>query len=584
MDLQRRKRRGLTAAESQRRFSRRPGSAAGKKGPFDSQSPHGRQRGKGDAEGHRRQAAPFGRKRRRAEDEDIESDSASGLDAPPSSDSDSEDAGETADEVRLRVARQYLKQFSEAAKGKLREGGTAEAASRTAGELAADPAFDSAGGTDDGSGGSGEDDSSDDFFQDEDSKAEMAAKLRQRADEKKLQSRPTVAMASRTRFGSSTFLRGHKLAVTCVALPGEGTGEGAASRHLYTGSKDCCIIRWDVDTGKKEVFKGQRNCFGEALTRAKGRGSGVGSGGHFRPVLSVCVAEDERVFFSAGADHTIRAWDPRASNEKCMFELRSHKGPVTGICLNGGSYDGAGQGDAELLSCSADKSLKSWNIGCRSVLNHFYGHATEVNCIDTLQPNKPITGGSDGTLRNWKLVQDTHTAFPPLGSCVDSVAMLSPHLFCCGTQGGLLSLFNSGCKKPLACVRVHQHDGSPSSDNASLDAANATYSKAVLRATGDAAGVSALRALPFTDALLVGTEGGSVQLWSATQNDRKGGCGSLKPVANATERVAGVVTGLCVSPDKSFAAAAVSTESRLGRWYKSDGAKNGIQIIPIMTD
>lgn len=57
----------------------------------------------------------------------------------------------------------------------------------------------------------------------------------------------------------------------------------------------------------------------------------------------------------------------------------------------------------ELVTCSADKSLKTWSLSCRKVANHYYGHASEVNCIDLLQGNKPITGGSDGTLRNWKV-------------------------------------------------------------------------------------------------------------------------------------------------------------------------------------
>lgn len=117
-----------------------------------------------------------------------------------------------------------------------------------------------------------------------------------------------------------------------------------------------------------------------------------------------------------------------------------------------------------------------------------------------------------------QLAQDTHTAFPPLGSCVDAVAVLSPSTFACGTQGGLLALFNSSCKKPLACVRVGQFaaPGKPPTP-----AETAEKLAAPLRATGAAMSVSALCALPMTDALLLGTEGGTVQVWSASQNDRK---------------------------------------------------------------
>ena len=126
-------------------------------------------------------------------------------------------------------------------------------------------------------------------------------------------------------LGKPTFLKGHKLPVTCVALPGGAPCEEStnASRgvHAYTGSKDCCIIRWELETGAKEIFKGQRNCF---VTKGYG-GTSAHCGGHFRAVLDVCVAADEKMFFSAGADHTVRAWDPRASNERYM----SLEGPCT---------------------------------------------------------------------------------------------------------------------------------------------------------------------------------------------------------------------------------------------------------------
>ncbi|KAL8443687.1 hypothetical protein Emag_005860 [Eimeria magna] len=567
MDVQRRRqRRGAQPSEQPKRFARRPGSQKPLKG-----GGHGGKRVKHNAED---EAVLPGRKRRQL-DEEIESDSMSENESVPSADNESDEGEETTDEARLRVARQYLRQFAEAAEGGFRVDG-ATAASRKANGLEADPAFESTGeDSADAEGETDEEASGDDLFLNADEKAAVAEQLKRKAGEKKLLSRTLSSVASGLSFKPSSFFRGHKLPVTCVALPAAGGTEGfggsagSSQQHAYTGGKDCCVIRWDLETGSKEIFKGQRNCFGGGLGKPGGKADTGQLSGHFRPVLDLCVAPDERLFFSAGADHTIRAWDPRASNARCMFELRGHRGPVTGVRFNGEKDGGGHEGEAELVSCSADKSLKTWSLSCRSVANHFYGHATEVNCIDLLQPDKPVTGGSDGTLRSWK---DTHAAFPPMGSCVDSVAMLSPSLFCCGTQGGLLSLFNSSFKKPLACVRVDALSGAEKIATA--------QPRAPLRATGAATSVSALCALRLTDALLVGTEGGAVQLWAATQHDRKAGGGSLTAIPGAAAQTGGVVTGLCVSKDNSFAVAAVSTESRLGRWHKSEGAKNGIRVIP----
>lgn len=140
-----------------------------------------------------------------------------------------------------------------------------------------------------------------------------------------LSSHQMSSVAADIRLKDAAFFKGHKLPVTCVALPGEGScdpsnSSSSSSGCAYTGGKDCCVIRWDLETGKKVIFKGQRNCFvvaGDRNSNSKSNGiSANSSRGHFRAVLSVCVADDERLFFSGGADHTIKAWDPRASNER----------------------------------------------------------------------------------------------------------------------------------------------------------------------------------------------------------------------------------------------------------------------------
>jgi len=67
------------------------------------------------------------------------------------------------------------------------------------------------------------------------------------------------------------FVRGHHLPVTCIALsPDEKTA--------FTGSKDCTIIKWDLETGKKvntivgsrhenpkKVFWSYRTSFGSRI-------------------------------------------------------------------------------------------------------------------------------------------------------------------------------------------------------------------------------------------------------------------------------------------------------------------------------
>merc|ERR1712129_69471 len=48
-------------------------------------------------------------------------------------------------------------------------------------------------------------------------------------------------------FGEMRYLKGHKQSATCLCLTSD-------ERTVYSGGKDCAILRWDVETGKKDVF------------------------------------------------------------------------------------------------------------------------------------------------------------------------------------------------------------------------------------------------------------------------------------------------------------------------------------------
>ncbi|XP_060994256.1 LOW QUALITY PROTEIN: uncharacterized protein LOC133053806 [Dama dama] len=395
---------------------------------------------------------------------------------------------------------------------------------------------------------------------------------------------------------STGFLRGHKMPVTCVAAPGMGdaseqphdkdfSAAAAANafsldRHIYTGGKDCCILRWDLQEEKKSVFRGRRNDFN--------------CGGHFRPVLGLCVAPDESFFCSGGADQLLRIWDYRSSTTKCVAALRGHSGAICCVKLNnwpsavaGGepgpvctqtqSYSSAG--DVEVLTCGADKSIKLWNLTVRACLNSYYGHTAPINFMDVMLPNKPLTAGDDCTVRSWKLVQDTHLVFSPQLTPVDACCYLTPSLFACGTQGGVISLCSVLQKKPIAAVQQLP----PLSKMRGAHADSSSSRR----------GITAMAALRRSEVLFAGSEGGAVQAWRAKRRkktkERKESGGNLAGGSTAASlelvsevRVAGVVTSLCLTPSEHTLAAAVAKENRLGRWTVDKEARNGIALFGLV--
>jgi ribosomal RNA-processing protein 9 len=120
--------------------------------------------------------------------------------------------------------------------------------------------------------------------------------------------------------------RGHQGPVTSVTLT-------ANDETAYTGSKDCSIIRWDMDSvrnGKRVIYKGARN-----RPHIKG---------HTLPILSVSVSDDGKLLASGGDDKLLHVWD--TGRNAIAHTFSGHKARIASVCFRkashqviSGSYD-----------------------------------------------------------------------------------------------------------------------------------------------------------------------------------------------------------------------------------------------------
>lgn len=104
-----------------------------------------------------------------------------------------------------------------------------------------------------------------------------------------------------------------QLSPTCVALTSDDT-------VAFTGGKDSCVVRWDLETGKKVVFPGMRTSASASRARRRARRNNSsepqaldGSMAHSDTVLAVAASSDGRLVATAGLDRTIVVWDVRTS-------------------------------------------------------------------------------------------------------------------------------------------------------------------------------------------------------------------------------------------------------------------------------
>jgi len=321
-------------------------------------------------------------------------------------------------------------------------------------------------------------------------------------------------------MGEPQYLKGHKMCPTCVCLSSD-------ERTLYSGGKDCAIVRWDIETGKKDIFPGWRNCFDV--------------GGHFEAVLDLCLMERIGLLASVGADRTLRCWDHRApTGSQCVTKLLGHNGTITSVVAEPDS--------TRVYTASLDKSMKLWDLSTRRPVDTFFGHVNGVTCLDIYQKDRLVSGGEDKTVRLWKMERDTHLMFNRHTASVDAVAVSDHERVVSGGQDGKLMVWSSTSKKPVASASVGA--GQWCTALASVRAGNVVFS---------------------------GTTNGELQAWRLAKAEEGKGLKMLPaaPVINAPGCVNAIAAG------KKVLVCAVGKEHKFGRWHYDKKQKMGLMVVPL---
>ena len=170
---------------------------------------------------------------------------------------------------------------------------------------------------------------------------------------------------------TNTFHRGHDKAPTCVTISHD-------ERSAWTGSKDCSIVRWDVETGKRvSKYPGQH------VTRAERNAGGdkkIHANGHSNEVLAIACTTDGKYVASAGRDSTIRLWDVR-SNE-LLDTFKGHRDIISTLTFQDYTHT--------LYSGSHDRTVKIWNMTERMYVDTLFGHQAEVTSVSCLRKERVV--------------------------------------------------------------------------------------------------------------------------------------------------------------------------------------------------
>jgi WD40 repeat protein len=213
-------------------------------------------------------------------------------------------------------------------------------------------------------------------------------------------------------------LEGHKKGVTCLAF---------TKATLASGSGDGTVILWDAAAGKsKRTLKVEREVRALAFTSTGGTIATGDARGYVKlwdastgtplprtvqnqPIPEVAVHDgaitglafvnDDFVFLSTGADHTMKLWTwKQDQTATALRTYRSHQQPISTL---------ARLGDSSFATASWDHAVKLWDLrepfGVGDERFTLVGHTAPVRAL-AISANRQIlaSAGHDGVIRLWR--------------------------------------------------------------------------------------------------------------------------------------------------------------------------------------
>lgn len=160
------------------------------------------------------------------------------------------------------------------------------------------------------------------------------------------------------------FLKGHKKAITALEW-------GVDNKSVFTASKDCSLIQWDLEAQKKLFYKGEKH----NRTIA----------GHFDEPLCLAISPNGKYLVSGGKDRVVRIWD--IHSQKQIQSFIGHRDSITAV-----KFD---RENDQFYTVSNDRSLKVWNIREMAYMDSHYGHQSDILGLDTYSGDRLLSCGLD---------------------------------------------------------------------------------------------------------------------------------------------------------------------------------------------
>ncbi|KAH7681415.1 ribosomal RNA-processing protein 9 [Dioscorea alata] len=477
------------------------------------------------------------KRRRRGGDEEIEdvsSDEDVGLDDREVGEEEKEEAPEeTADEVRYRIAKEYLQKVRALTQREEEED------------------------EDEGNEEEGR--------EDKDGRRDSLVAEKLLKDQLQDSGRIRRLIASRVQKPEDPeqfrYIVKHRQSVTAVALTVDEV-------RGFSASKDGTIMQWDVESGKSEKYMWPSE---EVLISHHAKPHRNPSLKRSKQVLALAVSTDGRYLVTGGLDRHVHLWDTRAREHIQAFP--GHLAPVSCLVFQPGT--------SQLFSGSFDRTMKLWDVEDRSHINNLFGHQSEVltvDCLGKLDDERLLTVGRDRTLRMWKVHDESQLVFRGPAASLECCCFIDGNEFISGSDDGSIELWSSRHKKPIHIIKnAHALPYQSNRDEKEVIPDGCIKENGIpkeKKCSLAESWVSSIAVCKGSDLAVSGAANGLIRLW-AIENDNKG----LRPLFDYP--LDGFINSLAFAKSGRFFVAGVGQEPRLGRWGRVPTARNGVAIHPI---
>lgn len=177
----------------------------------------------------------------------------------------------------------------------------------------------------------------------------------------------------------TTVFKGHTNGVMCLQFD---------DSILATGSYDCNIIIWDVETGAKirtlrghtsgirtlqfddgKLISGSLDCTLKIWNWRTGECVGTHQG-HTQGIITLNFEPNTNLIASGSIDKTVKIWD---FDKKSTFSLRGHEDWVNAVKIDNTSRT--------VLSASDDCTVRLWDLDTKQCIKIFEGHNGQVQQV-----------------------------------------------------------------------------------------------------------------------------------------------------------------------------------------------------------